>query len=130
MALFSSSTFLDGGLTYLKTNGTKMLLLKAYTAGDSYATVVSNIIAEVAMASGDYVITGAAGADRVLTTAAGKSATASANSGAAPDLHIGFTNGTSEVIYVTDETSNQVVTAGNTVNYPQVTYTAKQPTAV
>jgi hypothetical protein len=105
-----------------------MVLLKAYTAGDNYATVSSNIIATVAMASGDYTLSGAAGAPRVLTTASGKSATASAGSGAGPNLHIGFTDGTANVIWVTDETSDQVVTSGNTVNFPVLTYTSNQPT--
>ena len=128
MAKWVRSGVLDNGLNDIKTNATAMVLLKAYTAGDNYATVSSNIIASVAMASGDYTLSGAAGAPRVLTTASGKSATATANSGATPNLHIGFTDGTANVIWVTDETSDQVVTSGNTVNFPQITYTANQPT--
>lgn len=128
MAKWVRSGVLDDGLNDIKTNATAMVLLKAYTAGDSYATVAGNIIASVTMASGDYTLSGAAGAPRVLTTASGKSATASANSGATPNLHIGFTDGTANVIWVTDETSDQVVTSGNTVNFPQITYTANQPT--
>lgn len=128
MPKFASPNFLDGGLSYLKANGSKMLLLKAYSAGDNYATVAGNAIASANMAAGDYTIAGAAGAARTLTTAAGKSANATANSGASPDLHIAITNGADEVIYVTDETSNQVVTSGNTVNFPQLTYSSNQPT--
>lgn len=128
MAKWVRSGVLDNGLNDIKTVATAMVLLKAYTAGDSYATVAGNIIATVTMASGDYTLSGAAGSPRVLTTASGKSATASANSGASPDLHIGFTDGTANVIWVTDETSNQVVTSGNTVNFPQLTYTSNQPT--
>lgn len=128
MAKWVRSGVLDNGLNDIKNTATAMVLLKAYTAGDSYGTVAGNIIATVAMVSGDYTLSGAAGAPRVLTTAAGKSATASANSGAAPNLHIGFTDGTANVIWVTDETSDQVVTSGNTVNFPQITYTANQPT--
>lgn len=127
MAKFASQNFLDGGLNYLKTNGTKQLLIKAYTAGDSYATVVANAVAEVAMASGDYTLSGASGAERVLTTAT-KTSTATAGSGATPNLHFAFTNGTSEVIYVTDETTDNVVSAGNTINWPSLTYTSGQPT--
>lgn len=128
MAKWVRSGVLDNGLNDIKTNATSMVLLKAYTAGDSYATVAGNTIATVAMVSGDYTLAGAAGAPRTLTTAAGKSATASGNSGASPDLHIGFTDGTANVIWVTDETSNQVVTSGNTVNFPQLVYTSNQPT--
>lgn len=44
------------------------------------------------------------------------------------DLHIAFTDGSAKVLWVTDETSNQQVTSGNTINFPQLTYTASQPT--
>ena len=54
-------------------------------------------------------------------------ADAFANSGAAPDLHIAFTDSTSKVLLVTDETTDQVVTSGNTVNFPILTYTSAQP---
>ncbi|HEY9702827.1 MAG TPA: hypothetical protein V6C58_10290 [Allocoleopsis sp.] len=127
MAKWVHSNVLDDGLNYIKTNASKMVLLKAYSAGDNYATVSGNIIATVNMVSGDYTLS-SSGSNRVLTTAAGKSDTADLNSGAAPDLHIGFTNGTDTVIWVTDETSDQVITAGNIVNFPQITYTSNQPT--
>lgn len=127
MAKWVRSGVLDNGLNDIKTNATKMLLIKAYAAADSYATVVGNLVAEATMASTDYTL-GSSGSNRTLTTAAGKSATASANSGATPNLHIAFTDGTANVIWVTDETSDQVVTSGNTVNFPQIVYTSNQPT--
>lgn len=127
MAKFVHSDVLDGGLNAIKNGATRMLLIKAYAAGDSYATVVGNLLADVAMVSGDYTLT-SSGNNRVLTTAAGKSATASAGSGAAPNLHIAFTDGSAKVLWVTDETTDQVITAGNTVNFPQLTYTSNQPT--
>lgn len=127
MAKWVRSGVLDNGLNDIKNTATKMLLIKAYTLADSYATVVSNIVAEVTMVSGDYTL-GSSGSNRTLTTASGKSATASANSGATPDLHFAFTDGTANVIWVTDETSDQVVTSGNTVNFPQLVYTSNQPT--
>lgn len=117
---------LDGGLNAIKTGASKMLLISAYSAADSYATVTGNQLAEVAMVSGDYTLS-SSGSNRVLTTAAGKSATASASS-ATPNLHIAFTDGASKVLWVTDETSDQAITSGNTVNFPQLTYTSNQPT--
>lgn len=127
MAKFASSSFLDGGLSYLKSTGTKMMLVKNYTFGDSYATVVGNKIAEVTVASGDYTLS-SSGNNRQLALPTGKSATATASSVSGNDLHIAFTDGSANVIYVTDETSNQVVTSGNTVNFPSLTYTSNQPT--
>ena len=126
MAKWVRSGVLDSGLNDIKNNATSMVLLKAYAAGDSYATVVSNTIATVAMVNGDFTLSNS-GSNRVLTTAA-KSGTASASSGATPNLHVGFTDGTANVIWVTDETSDQVITAGNPINFPAATLTMNQPT--
>ena len=126
MAKYAHADVLDGGLNAIKNNAIRMLLLKAYTAADSYATVTGNAICAVAMISGDYTLSGVDGAARTLTVGA-KSGTASANSGATPNLHIAFTDNVSKVLWVTDETSDQVVTSGNTVNFPSLTYTSGQP---
>lgn len=130
MAKWVNTAVLDNGLLHIQGNATKMLLLNNYTAGDSYATVVAgaNVIAEANMTASavDYPITGAANGPRTLTTAAGKSATAGNNT-STPDLHIAFTNGTDTVYWVTDETTNQQVLSGNTVNFPQLTYVSAQP---
>jgi len=127
MAKWVRAGVLDSGLNDIKNNATHMLLIKAYTVGDSYATVVGNLVADATMTGTDFTLSNS-GSNRVLTTAAGKSATASANSGASPNLHIAFTDGSANVIWVTDETSDQVVTSGNTVNFPSITYTSNQPT--
>lgn len=129
MAKWVRSGVLDNGLNDIKNNATKMLLIKAYNFGDSYATVTggSNILADVTMTSSDYTLA-TSGNNRTLTTASGKSATAGASSVAGDDLHFAFTDGSANVIWVTDETSNQVITSGNTVNFPQLVYTSNQPT--
>ena len=40
MAKYAHADVLDGGLNAIRNNATQMLLLKAYSPGDSYATVV------------------------------------------------------------------------------------------
>ena len=127
MAKFVHSDVLDGGLNAIKTAATKMILISAYTAGDSYATVTANTLATVTMASTDYTIS-SSGNNRVLTVASGKSATATAASTGTPDLHIAFTDGSAKVLWVTDETTNQTFASGVTVNFPAPTYTSNQPT--
>jgi hypothetical protein len=127
MTKWAHADVLDGGLNGIKTVATKMMLISAYSAGDSYATVTGNKLAEVTMASGDYTLS-SSGSNRVLTTASGKSATASAGASGTPDLHIAFTDGSAKVLWVTDETTDQSVASGNTVTFPQVTYTSNQPT--
>jgi hypothetical protein len=126
MAKYAHIAVLDGGLNIIKDNCTKMILLSAYTTNFTTATT-TNLVAEVAMSSTDFTITGTDGAARVLTVAGGKSDTA-ANISAlgTPDLHIAFVDAM-RVLYVTDEASNQPITAGNPVNFPSLTYTASQP---
>lgn len=127
MAAWANSLVLDGGLDYLKANADAILLIKNYTAGDVYNTVITNVLASATTASGEYTHAGAAGAARTLTSAS-KTVTASASSAGGDNLHIAFTNGTDTVLFVTNETSDQVVTAGNSVTIPAITYTSNQPT--
>lgn len=127
MAKWVRSGVLDNGLNDIKNTATKMLLISAYTAGDSYATVVAAQLAEATMASGDFTLA-SSGSNRTLTTASGKSGTATATASGTPDLHIAFTDGAANVIWVTDETTNQPITSGNTINFPQIVYTSNQPT--
>ena len=125
MAKWAHADFLDGGLLALKNGAIKMLLVKAYTVADSYATVQGNKVAEATMSSADYTIA-ASGSNRTLTTAT-KSATATAVGGAG-DHHIVLTDGVSKVLYATDETGEAAVAIGGTVNFPALTYTNTQPT--
>ena len=127
MAKWVRSGVLDNGLNDIKNNATRMVLVKAYTAGDSYATITTNTLASVVMTTTDFTLA-SAGNNRTLTVASGKTASATASSGAGPDLHIAFTDGTANVIWVTDETSDQVITSGNTINFPAPVYTSNQPT--
>jgi hypothetical protein len=198
MAKWVNDDVLKFGQDKIQNGATKMLLLKTYAAGDSYATVNGNAICTVTMASGDYAYTGGSGSALVLTSAVksqaatgssaqydsgtatggstttladtSKSWTTNAHAGRAvtitggtgvgqvgrissntgtvltiatawaiapdatstyrisDDLHIAFTDGSAKVLWVTDETSNQVVTSGNTVNFPALSYTSNQPT--
>lgn len=52
------------------------------------------------------------------------------SAGLEPDLHIAFTDGAAAVIWVTDETTDQPITAGNVINFPlaNITCTSNQPT--
>lgn len=124
------SDVLDGGLNALKANTTHIRLLKAYTAGDSFATVASNTVAMAATNSGEWTgPTGAANGPRTLTSAAKTGVALSADSGASPDLVQAYTDNTnSKVLWVTDITTDQQVYNGNTVNLPALPYAAQQPT--
>ena len=124
MAKFAHADVLDGGLLAIKNGATKMLLISAYTGGDSYATVVGNKLAEVTMTASDYTLSGSS--SRTLTVAAGKSAALTA-AATGTDAHIAFTDGSSRVLWVTDETGNPTASIGATYNFAAPTYTSSQP---
>ena len=128
MAKFAHQQVLDNGLNYIKNNCNKIALISSYSVGESYATVNGKILADAAMTSTDFTL-GSAGNNRTLTSAAGKSDTAANSTGGSATNHIAFLNTTgSEVLWVTEETSGQVVTVGNPVNFPSLVYTSNQPT--
>lgn len=126
MTKYAHPDVLDGGLNAIKNNATKMILISAYS--NVYATVQSNKLAEVTMTGTDYTLGDGASSARTLTTAASKSAAATASAAGTPNLHVAFTNGSDKVLWVTDETSDQAIVSGNTVNFPQFVYTSNQPT--
>ena len=126
MTKWARSGVLDDGLNDIRNNATRMLLVSAYSAGDSYATVLANRLAEAAMTSADFTL-GTSGSNRTLTTASGKTAVATAAATGTPDLHLVFCTA-SAVVWATDETTNVAVAISDTINFPSVVYTAQQPT--
>ena len=128
MAKWVHADVLDNGIAYIKANCNKMALVSAYSAGDSYATVNAAIVADTAMANGDFTIA-ASGNNRTLTTASGKSDTAANVTGGGVGNHIAFLDTVnSKVLWVTNETSGQSITVGNPVSFPSLVYTVNQPT--
>lgn len=135
MAKWANSAVLDNGPETVRTRAgagaVKEYLLNNYSAGDSYATVTAaaNVIAKSANLDNTTDLTvGASGSNRVLTVAAKSGITAIQNT-STPDLHLALIDETNSlVLLVTDETSNQGVASGNTVNLPSWTYTVNQPT--
>ena len=127
MTKWAHADVLDNGPAYIKTNCNKLALISAYAAGDSYATVNGNIIAEATMASTDFTL-GTSGSNRTLTTAAGKQDASANASGGGATNHLAFVDSVnSKVLWVTTETSGQAVVAGNPVTFPSLVYTAQQP---
>ena len=127
MTQWAHADVLDNGPAYIKTNCNKVCVVSAYTAGDSYATVTAAILAEATLTTTDFTLE-SSGNDRTLTTATGKQDTSANATGAAS--HIAFVDTVnSKVLWVTEETSGQTITASNPVTFPSLVYTAKQPVA-
>lgn len=128
MPRFEHPNCQDGGLSYIRNNCTRMVLISSYAPGDSYAVVVSRILAAAAMSPADLVIS-SVGLNRRLTVANKTDASADA-SGGGPDSHVGLLNDTAtEVLYVTEEDAAQSIIGGNAVAIAGFVITRTQPVA-
>jgi hypothetical protein len=70
MAKFFHPIGQDGGLAYLKTHGDGLAVIRAYSFGDSYATVNSRVVAVADMTSADYTLSDYGSMERQITIAA------------------------------------------------------------
>ena len=80
MSKWTAAVVLDPSLQYIKDNTTKLLLVRTYAPGDSYATVVANRLAEVTLIPGDFTIASNGTGRRVMNAAKPAGGNASANS--------------------------------------------------
>ena len=121
----ASTGALDALLNVVKTNATNILLITSYTQGDDYSTVTGNAVADASITSGDFTGPSPSGFDRILTF---NGASATASQGAVgPDLHMAITNGSNTVLAVSDESTDQDIVSGNTVNFGTFEIRALQP---
>lgn len=117
----------DDGLNEVVSNANELHLVKNYAQGDAYAVVLANSIASAATVPGDYPLSDQGTLGRQLTSPA-KSPTSTGSSIVSDDLHIALLDtAASRVLMVTDETSDQPITAGNVVNIPAVNFKKNQP---
>jgi hypothetical protein len=105
-------------------------LLKLYGQGDTYAVVDSNSIAWAAISPTDFSgpedVTSPNGHRKIDFL--GKSGMATITS-SGTDLHIALVDtANSVVLAVTNETSDQAITASNNVTFPQFYMQSSQPT--
>jgi hypothetical protein len=132
MSRYAHSDVLDNGPAYIKTNCNKVILTNAYTS--VYATVNTTAkVAEAALVTGDFALSGADGAARVLTaTLTGKSmGNALLTVVDGTNMHLAFVDTVaSKVLYITEESSDQAIVSGNPIQLnSNATYTLNQPTA-
>ena len=130
MAKWLSANVLDGGLNVLDASANECRLVSGYTLGDDYATIVTNTVAVWTLQAGDIVLADGANSARQAEVAALTGATATADSGATPDLHVAVCVAGTRVDAVTDEVTDQVVTTGDTVNLSAFNIIMNQPSQV
>ena len=118
---------MDLMLNHVRDTCTTIELVTSYSQGEDYATVVGRTVCTVAINSGNFTGPAASGNNRVLTFT-GASGTAS-QSASTPDLHMVITDG-SKLLAVSDESTDQDIVSGNTVNFGSFEIRALQPTSV
>lgn len=131
MARYAHPDVLDNGLNEIRNDCNSLVLLAAYTLGDSYAVATggSNILAQIARAPGDFTLGDGANGSRTLTSASGQDASADATAAAGVDRHFAFLDTVGQrILWVTPE-GGQAITAGNPVTFPALVYRALQPVA-
>ena len=128
MATWFDTTVLDKGLEEIALKANSMRLLKAYAAGDSYATVdATNTICSIAIDGADFTLENQ-GANGRQQAVGAQSGVASDNSGGAPDLHIAIVDTVNSVVLaVTDETSDRDILTSDPINVPGFNLKMNQP---
>jgi len=131
MAFYIHPDIFDNGLASMATRATAVVLI------DSFSTVFADVngslkIASAALVSGDFALAdGTAPGSRKITAAitgkAGGNALKSVADGA--PMHIAIIDdGTSEVLLVTEESTDQSIIVGNQITFDtDVVYTQSQP---
>ena len=128
MAFYAHADVLENGPAYVKANATKIMLVGAYTFGDSFATVNAAKLSEAAVTTANWTWS-ASGNDRVLTSTDNLTGSVAAASAAGPSNHYAVVDATSsKVLYVTEEGSDQPITSGNPITLKSVVIKATQPT--
>lgn len=129
MAKYQDKTaVLDAKLDVIIDQATQIHLLSAYTPGDSYATVVANSLASTTIAPGNWTKSDYGTNGRKVVMDNNKSGVASASTTGVEDLHIALLDAVnSVVVHVTDETTDQIVYAGNPVYFGALEIRENQP---
>jgi hypothetical protein len=130
MPKFAGAVVLQNGPQLIITragtaNRVRLHLLSSYTLAQSYATVLANSLGAVSLVGGDLGL--AANGNNQRLTVGAKTLPVSVTA-AAGDRHVAVLDEvSSEVLLVTDETTDQAVTAGNNFSVPAFTYDVQQP---
>lgn len=130
MAKYICPESMDGGPAYIQANCNLLAVVMAFTVGQSYDAVMGagNVLATADMAPGDFSFANGGVANERVMNNASKGATAS---GTGTPTHFVFVNtGASKILRVTEENTGAAVTTGNSVTFPNLPLTSRQPVAV
>lgn len=127
MATYTHPDCLSADLNETITTATRAVLIKSYSRTDSYATLETNILVDVAINSGNFTGPTASG-DDMTASFDGVQGVATA-AAATPDLHQAILDGT-RILRVTDEVSNRDVFVDDVINLVAFNFKTKQPVQI
>ena len=126
MAKAYNAVVYDNGLNYFKNNCDKIIVTDGVPNINDYAATVGMKAAEASVTAATFTIA-ANGAGRKISHGA-VDGTVTASTSGNNDLHIAYLDTTnSTVLAITDETTNQPLTAGNPVTFPPIEYKFNAP---
>jgi hypothetical protein len=115
---------LDNGLAHIRNNAVRVLLVPSFSYGMTYSQVVDSAVLNAPVAPENFALADAGTARRLVFNGL----TASAIANMAPSRsQIVFTDGSSRILWVDDQSKVQGITAGQPYQLPQLTYTVPQP---
>ena len=126
MARFKHLNAIDGGPLYIKNNVTHVWLVPGYTTAMTRAAADTAKVAAELFGAADAILSNEA-AGRKLTMAT-KTGNAIGTVAAAADLHYVYVSAT-EILYATEETTQQAITSGNPHTFSVTVLTYPQPVA-
>ena len=120
----NNTDILDVALNVIKNNANKMVVCSSQptTYAEANATYM---LANVAMASGDFTLAAGDTSGRKITSGA-KSGVSVTNSGTA--THVAWIDSTNSKLYIVTTCTSQAINTGGTVDFPAWKYEINQPT--
>lgn len=128
MAYFTSAEFKQNGANILKTDANTIALVKGAVKADSYATIVSKVIASAAFAAADVTFA-ANGQDLRATFAAKSGITPTGSALITDDLSIVVYSTTTSKVHLCVDATDRVINNTDPINLPSFTYDIKDPVA-
>lgn len=128
MAYFTSAEFKQNGANILKTDANTIALVKGAVKADSYATIVSKVIASAAFAAADVTFA-PNGQDLRATFAAKSGVTPTGSALITDDLSIVVYSTTTSKVHLCVNAADREINNTDPINLPSFTYDIKDPVA-
>lgn len=116
---------IDNGLSHLRGNATRALLLPAYTSGMTYAQALASALVAATITPASFTLSNEGTGRKIVF--AGVTAAASKSAISGKPLHVALTDGVARLLLVDSESSHAAIEAGKSYAIPPISYAVAQP---